>query len=405
MLKSAHAPEVRSMFGWRRRSEGFEWKEYVRTTVLVRRADRQRRLEDARIAAIDKVKNVADAGVGAGRASATAAKTGLWRVLSLIGRILGDAAVAIFRAIARWATFVWNVIRDAAGGLLEPLRQAVRVPADAAREKLKMMPDVAAKLPIKAHHVISAALFLGLIYAIGPMLRSADGVNAPAPDLSAGLSTVTGSIDSSHQVTISNEIAGPAAALTGDSMRVDGALVRLAGIQAPAAGQPCYRDDGRRWNCASAARSGLAKILRAHSVTCTPSGQEDGGRTIANCVIDGSRDVATELVRDGYVFATDNSFFSSLGGEESVAREAKHGIWQGEVIRPKEWRDQAWEAAKRDAPDGCPIKGVVRASTKIYALPWSDGYANARVRPERGERWFCSEDDAKAAGFIPWDKS
>ena len=39
------------MFGWRRRSEGFEWREYVRTTVLVRRADRQRRIEDVRVAA------------------------------------------------------------------------------------------------------------------------------------------------------------------------------------------------------------------------------------------------------------------------------------------------------------------------------------------------------------------
>jgi endonuclease YncB( thermonuclease family) len=393
------------MFGWRRRSEGFEWKEYVRTTVLVRRADRQRRLEDARLAAIDRVKNVADAGVGAGRASATAAKTGLWRMLSLIGRVLADAAIAIFRAIARWATFAWNVIRDAAGALLEPLRQVIRVPADAARDKLRMMPDVVGKFPIKAHHLISAALFLGLIYAIGPMLRSADGVSTPAPDLSTGLSTTTGSIDSSHQVTISNEISGPAAALTGDSMRVDGAVLRLAGIEAPAVAQPCYREDGRRWNCASGARSGLNKIIRARTVTCTPTGQEDAGRTIANCVIDGSKDIATELVRGGYVFATDNSFFSSLSGEESAAREAKRGVWQGEVIRPKEWRDQAWEAAKRDAPDGCPIKGVVRASAKIYALPWSDAYANARVRPERGERWFCSEDEAKAAGFSPWDKS
>ena len=111
-------------------------------------------------------------------------------------------------------------------------------------------------------------------------------------------------------------------------------------------------------------------------------------------------------MRDGYVFATDNSFFSSLGSEESAARDAKRGIWQGEVVRPQEWRDQAWDAAKRDAPDGCPIKGVVmRASMKIYALPWSAAYAKARVRPERGGRWFCSEEDAKAAGFSPADKS
>ena len=47
------------MFGWRRRSEGFEWREYVRTTILVRRADRQRRVEDVRVAALEKVKHAA----------------------------------------------------------------------------------------------------------------------------------------------------------------------------------------------------------------------------------------------------------------------------------------------------------------------------------------------------------
>jgi endonuclease YncB( thermonuclease family) len=228
------------------------------------------------------------------------------------------------------------------------------------------------------------------------MLRSADGVGAAVTPLSSSSST---------QVTVSSEISGQATAITGDSMRVDGTIVRLEGIEAPAAGQPCYRENGRRWSCASSARSGLNKIVRGHSVACTPSGQDESGRTLAHCVVDGATDIATELVRSGYVFATGGSFFSSLSSQEETARNAKAGIWQGEVVRPQEWRDQAWQAAKRDAPDGCPIKGVVRASAKIYALPWSDSYASARVRPERGERWFCSEDEAKAAGFAPLDKS
>jgi endonuclease YncB( thermonuclease family) len=390
------------MFGWRRRSEGFEWKEYVRTTVLVRRADRQRRIEDVRLAAIEKVKNVADAGADAGRASASAAKSGAMRAISFAGHALIDIAIAIFSAFLKWGTFAWDVVRDVASALFAPLRDIVRIPTNAARDKLRMMPDVARNFPIKVHHVISAVVVLVLIYVGGPMLRSADGISAPGAPL---LDISTGSPNSSHQVTVSSQLSGPAAALAGDTIRVDGALVRLAGIEAPVSAQPCYREDGRRWNCASAARSGLSQIIRGHTVTCTPSGQDDAGRTLASCTVDGAADIATELVRDGYAFATDNSFFSSLGSEESSAREAKRGLWQGEAIRPQEWRNQAWEAAKRDAPDGCPIKGIVRASAKIYALPWSEAYAKARVRPERGERWFCSEDDAKAAGFSPWDKS
>lgn len=387
------------MFGWRRRSEGFEWKEYVRTTILVRRADRQRRIEDARVAAIEKVKNVADAGVDAGRAGASAARNGVMRILAFIGHALADLAIAMFWAAVRWAAFGWNVLKDAANALSAPLIEAIRGPAQAARDKLRLVPDVARAFPIKAHHLITAALVLLLIYVGGPMLRSADGISAPVLDVSPGTP------DTSHQITISNEISGPAAALTGDTMRVDGTLVRLVGIEAPASAQPCYRGNGRRWNCASAARAALNTIVRNRKVTCTSSGQDDSGRTLASCAADGSKDIATDLVRSGSVFATDTSFFSSLSSEESVARDAKRGIWQGEVMRPQKWRDQAWEAAKRDAPDGCPIKGVIRASAKIYALPWSDTYAKARVRTERGERWFCSEDEAKAAGFTPSDKS
>jgi endonuclease YncB( thermonuclease family) len=390
------------MFGWRRRSEGFEWKEYVRTTVLVRRADRQRRIEDARLAAIERVKDVADAGVEAGRAGASAAKSGLARGLSLLWELIADIAIAIFNGMMRWGAFAWNVVRDAAGGLLAPLGAALHVPADAVRDKLKMMPDVAQKFPIQAHHLISAALLLLLIYVGGPMLRSADGIsgsNAPLIDIS------TGSRGSSHQVTVSNEISGAAAPLTGDTMRVDGTLVRLAGVEAPAAVQPCYRADGRRWNCASSARAGLAKIIRGRKVTCVAAGQDIAGEALVTCTVDGSRDIAAELVQGGYVFVSASSGSGALSEEENAARAAKRGIWQGEVIRPQEWRDQAWEAAKRDAPDGCPIKGVVRASEKIYSLPWSAAYARARVRPERGDRWFCSEDDAKAAGFSPSDKS
>lgn len=387
------------MFGWRRRSEGFEWKEYVRTTILVRRADRQRRIEDVRVAAIEKVRNVADAGVDVGRAGASAAKSGVRRVLAFIGHAIADVSIAIFWATARWVSFSWSVLKDAAGALLAPLRRAIQIPAEAARDKLKLMPDIARKFPIKAHHVISAGLFLLLIYVGGPMLRSADGIGA------ADLNISTGSIDASHQITVSNEISGAAAALTGDTMRVDGTLVRLAGVEAPASAQPCYRANGKRWNCASAARLGLSKIVRGQNLTCTSSGQDDSGQTLASCVIEGAKDVATMLVRDGYVFATDKSFFGSLSSDEESAREAKRGIWQGEVLRPQDWRAQTWEAAKREAPDGCPIKGVIRASAKIYALPWSDAYGKARVRPARGERWFCSEDEAKAAGFAPWDKS
>ena len=35
------------MLGWRKRNDGFEWREYVRTTILVRRKHRRERVGEA----------------------------------------------------------------------------------------------------------------------------------------------------------------------------------------------------------------------------------------------------------------------------------------------------------------------------------------------------------------------
>ena len=94
--------------------------------------------------------------------------------------------------------------------------------------------------------------------------------------------------------------------------------------------------------------------------------------------------------------------FASYSSLEREARAAKAGIWVGgETERPAEFRAKVWEEAKRRAPDGCPIKGRVTGGARVYVLPWSPDYERGRVQKERGERWFCSEQEAVAAGWKP----
>ena len=52
----------------------------------------------------------------------------------------------------------------------------------------------------------------------------------------------------------------------------------------------------------------------------------------------------------------------------------------------------------------CRIKGNISTKTgeRIYHLPGQRFYNQTRIDPSKGERWFCSEDDAKRAG---WRKS
>lgn len=50
---------------------------------------------------------------------------------------------------------------------------------------------------------------------------------------------------------------------------------------------------------------------------------------------------------------------------------------------------------------GCSIKGNISPSTgeRIYHVPGQTYYDAASIRFLRGERWFCTEADAAAAGF------
>ena len=53
---------------------------------------------------------------------------------------------------------------------------------------------------------------------------------------------------------------------------------------------------------------------------------------------------------------------------------------------------------------GCNIKGNISIDTgeRIYHVPGQKFYDETIIRPEFGEQWFCSEAEARAAG---WRKS
>ena len=202
----------------------------------------------------------------------------------------------------------------------------------------------------------------------------------------------------------SREISGRARAVSGNTLRIDGQLVKLEGIEAPDPNQVCQKTGGKRWSCGSSARSALARALGRRRIVCSVTGGAGNDKpALGNCKV-GEKDVAAELVRAGHVFA-DSGLFSAYANEEREAEEKKAGLWVGKVERPEEWRARRWEEAKSAAPDGCPIKGEVTYGRRVYLLPWSPRYDRARINKRRGERWFCSEEEAKAAGWKPKQRS
>ena len=52
----------------------------------------------------------------------------------------------------------------------------------------------------------------------------------------------------------------------------------------------------------------------------------------------------------------------------------------------------------------CRIKGNVSINSgkRIYHVPGQEFYSRTKIRPKYGERWFCTEEEARAAG---WQKA
>jgi hypothetical protein len=71
-----------------------------------------------------------------------------------------------------------------------------------------------------------------------------------------------------------------------------------------------------------------------------------------------------------------------------------------EGATPWEYRARRWDTAAQIMPGNCPIKGNINAKgERIYHAPWSKHYAATRIDTSKGERWFCTEAEARAAGW------
>lgn len=198
-------------------------------------------------------------------------------------------------------------------------------------------------------------------------------------------------------VVSAETVSGPVRLIDGDTLEISGTVVRLHGIDAPETGQSCTRSDGRRFACGLAALDGLRAFVAGQSVTCEGTARDRYGRLIGTCYA-GAAELNRAMVRAGLAMAF-RRYSEVYLSEEVEAFKASRGLWSGNFDPPWEVRKTRWDKAARDAPDGCPIKGNISARGRIYHLPYSRHYTRTRIDPARGERWFCSETEAIAAGW------
>ncbi len=175
--------------------------------------------------------------------------------------------------------------------------------------------------------------------------------------------------------------------LTSDKQQV---RIRLAEIDAPESGQPYGNKSKQK----------LSELIFGKDVRVVVQTTDRYGRTVGRPYA-GDLDVCEEMVRAGAAwvyrqYVIDKSLFDI----EIEAREAKRGIWglsEAQNMPPWEWRRTG---GQEGAPEGCNIKGNVNSKgDKIYHVPGMSSYGATKIDESKGERWFCGEEEAQAAGW------
>ena len=122
----------------------------------------------------------------------------------------------------------------------------------------------------------------------------------------------------------------------GDTFTLDGATIRLEGIDAPEIEQLCERADGTPYACGVRAAAALKRLLKVEPVACRKTGEDRFGRTLGRCQA-GQRDINREMVARGWAYAF-RRYSTELVADEDRARRSKAGLWKGDSQPPWEWR-------------------------------------------------------------------
>jgi endonuclease YncB( thermonuclease family) len=219
--------------------------------------------------------------------------------------------------------------------------------------------------------------------------------------------------------------AATAIVRNGDTIQLGDIAFRLDGVDAPELDQICINDQADPWSCGIDARDQLVKLIAGRDVHCDDLGPDKlfRKRHVGVCTVQGdSTSLNLEIAQMGLAISVEPALKAHAKDDAAKAQADKRGLWKGCFVAPQEFRLGKKDGAliggscraDRDKeiravlfpedfamPPSCAIKGklAVRArmtgNVGIYHLQGCPSYAGL----PRPDRWFCSEDDAQAAGF------
>jgi hypothetical protein len=121
--------------------------------------------------------------------------------------------------------------------------------------------------------------------------------------------------------------------------------------------------------------------------------------------------VAAWLVEKGHALDWPKYSGGAYASQQAKAKAAGRGMWVGLFLEPWAWRadhPRYEPSTKKSSPafgllsgGGCDIKGNISVDSgeRIYHVPGQEHYDETRISTGNGERWFCSEEEARKAGW------
>ena len=197
--------------------------------------------------------------------------------------------------------------------------------------------------------------------------------------------------------SVAADVSGRARVIDGDTIQIGQARIRLHGIDAPEASQTCLDTGGRAAACGATATQALKVLIGAATVDCAQRDIDRYGRIVARCTVNG-RDLGQGMVASGLAVAY-RQYSMDYVPFEQAARAQGLGIWSAQMQNPAAYRAAKADRPAAAAPTNCAIKGNISSGGKIFHSPGQEHYSATQINTARGERWFCSAGEARAAGW------